>query len=199
MAISTIDTVQFDLSMISEITGNPLTANMYTVDGVYDTDGVTRRKLSIGQLVMAVCLKIATDYEKQIIDKMAANSRTTTTLEALTDIQSQFVVNGEFNATPSSEDFPDGKWHYYVNGESVERTTSSWSTLLTDLGIQYASGELDSAVSEIGNKMDSLNSVNQQDMIELQSLTNKRDQAYDLISAVLKSLNTVLLTNVNNY
>ncbi len=35
-------------------------------------------------------------------------------------------------------------------------------------------------------------------MIKLQSLTNKRDQAYDLISNALKSINTVLTGTMNN-
>jgi len=35
-------------------------------------------------------------------------------------------------------------------------------------------------------------------MILLQSETNKRDQAYDMVSNILKSINTVLIGNVNN-
>ena len=35
-------------------------------------------------------------------------------------------------------------------------------------------------------------------MIELQSITNKRDQAYDMISNILKSFNTILTATVNN-
>ena len=46
--------------------------------------------------------------------------------------------------------------------------------------------------------MDEKNSFSQQSMIELQSLTNKRDQSYDMVSNILKSLNTVMTGNVNN-
>ena len=46
--------------------------------------------------------------------------------------------------------------------------------------------------------MDELNTFSQQKMIELQSLTNKRDQSYDMISNILKSLNTVLTGTVGN-
>ena len=46
--------------------------------------------------------------------------------------------------------------------------------------------------------MDSLNSFSQQKMIELQSETNKRDQAYNLITNILKSLNTVQVGISNN-
>ena len=47
--------------------------------------------------------------------------------------------------------------------------------------------------------MDEKNSFSQKTMIELQSLTQKRDQSYDMISNVIKSLNTVLVSNVNNF
>ena len=46
--------------------------------------------------------------------------------------------------------------------------------------------------------MDAKNTFSQQAMIELQSLTAKRDQSYDMISNVLKSLSTVMTANVNN-
>ena len=46
--------------------------------------------------------------------------------------------------------------------------------------------------------MDEKNTFSQQKMIELQSLTNKRDQSYDMISNVLKSLNTTIIGNINN-
>jgi hypothetical protein len=46
--------------------------------------------------------------------------------------------------------------------------------------------------------MDEKNTFSQQKMIELQSLTNKRDQSYDMVSNILKSLNNVIIGNVNN-
>ena len=54
---------QIYLSMTSPETGEYLTGNVYTVDGVYEADGVTLRSLSIGGLVMALCLKRAHDLE----------------------------------------------------------------------------------------------------------------------------------------
>ncbi len=56
----------------------------------------------------------------------------------------------------------------------------------------------DELITAIESKMDSLNSFSQQKMIELQSETNKRDQAYDMITNILKSLNTVQVGIVNN-
>ena len=62
----------------------------------------------------------------------------------------------------------------------------------------YLPSSTDELITQIESKMDSLNSFSQQKMIELQSLTNKRDQSYDMISNILKSLNTTMVGNVNN-
>ena len=56
----------------------------------------------------------------------------------------------------------------------------------------------DQLITDIESKMDSLNSFSQEKMIELQSETNKRDQAYDMITNILKSMNTVQVGIVNN-
>ncbi len=72
---------------------------------------------------------------------------------------------------------------------------------LTPLGPTAPDGILptgDQLITEIESKMDSLNSFSQQKMIELQSETNKRDQAYDMITNILKSLNTVQVGIANN-
>jgi hypothetical protein len=53
-------------------------------------------------------------------------------------------------------------------------------------------------LTALESKMDEKNTFSQQAMIELQSLTNKRDQAYDMVSNVLKSVNTVLVGIANN-
>ena len=53
-------------------------------------------------------------------------------------------------------------------------------------------------LTAIEAKMDEKNTFSQQTMIELQSLTAKRDQSYDMISNVLKSFSTVMTANVNN-
>ena len=62
----------------------------------------------------------------------------------------------------------------------------------------YLPSNTDELITEIESKMDSLNSFSQQKMIELQSETNKRDQSYDLITNILKSLNTVQVGISNN-
>ena len=189
-----IDTVEFDLSMVSPETGRYLTARAYTVDGVNNVDG-TPRELSIGQLVMAICLQRATALEASIIALMEEMNATSAQLEAMTQIETDILDGGAnmANAGTSSVVY-DG-------------TTYSFRDFLVNvMGMDTASvptGFVDASntdfITALEAKMDEKNSFSQQKMIELQSLTSKRDQSYDMISNVLKSLNTVQVGIVNNY
>ena len=56
----------------------------------------------------------------------------------------------------------------------------------------------DAIIANIESKLDELNTMSQEQMITLQSETNKRDQSYDMISNILKSLYTVMTGIANN-
>ena len=198
MAIG-IDT--FDLSMTSPDTGRYLTANFYTVDGVTNADG-SLRQLSIGQLVMAICLSRASKLEADIIALMEEMSTTSAQLADMTKIE-QAVI----------DDFAANQNGHAYNLDNVTVTSSTSAVqLLRDLEVinssqQYVRNDsilsnadimYDDFITQIESKMDEKNSFSQQKMIELQSLTNKRDQSYDMISNVLKSLNTTIIGNINN-
>ena len=196
-----IGTVEFDLSMVSPESGEFLTARAYTVEGVTNVDG-SLRQLSIGQLVMAICLSRASKLEADIIALMEEMSTTSAQLADMTKIE-QAVID-DFAANQSGH-------AYNLNNVTVTSSTSAVK-LLRDLGVinstqQYVRNDsilsnadimYDDFITEIESKMDEKNSFSQQKMIELQSLTNKRDQSYDMISNVLKSLNTTMTGIVNN-
>ena len=196
-----IGTVEFDLSMVSPQTGEFLTARAYTVEGVENPDG-SLRQLSIGQLVMAICLSRASKLEADIIALMEEMSTTSAQLADMTKIE-QAVID-DFAANQNGH-------AYDLNNVTVTSSTSAVQ-LLRDLEVINSSQTYvrndkilsvadimyDDFITQIESKMDEKNSFSQQKMIELQSLTNKRDQSYDMISNVLKSLNTVLVGNANN-
>ena len=197
-----IGTVEFDLSMASPETGEMLTARAYTVDGVTNEDG-SLRLLSIGQLVMAICLQRASELEASIIALMEEMNTTSAQLADMTKIE-QAVID-EFTSNASDH-------AYNLNNVSVTSSTSAVQ-LLREMGVindsqtyvrndaVYSEADIlyDDFISQIESKMDEKNSFSQQKMIELQSLTNKRDQSYDMISNVLKSINTQIIGNVNNF
>ena len=187
-------TQQIELSMCSPQTGLPLTANVYTIEGV--TDDGSPRLMSIGQLVMAICLQRASALEDQIIGVMNDINANTQLLEALTTVETALTavgVGGSLDMTTQSSydgrqvsypEFLGGAEFMAMSGLPVN---SSWSY-----------NEVQTVISLVEDKMDSLNTISQDTLIQLQSLTAKRDQTYDLASNVLKSLNNVLVGNANN-
>jgi hypothetical protein len=182
------NTVEFDLSFDKSRVGGAgnLTASYYTVDGVNNLDG-SARPLSIGQLVMALCLARATELEAEIIEVVESLNETSEDLERLTEIEKKIVETTSGNVDLTKETLADGQT-YKAFLESKGITVSS----------DTANSSSEQLLTDIEAKMDSLNSFSQQTMIDIQSLTAKRDQSYDMISNILKSLHTTLLTNVNN-
>lgn len=180
---------QIYLSMQSTDTGEYLMANVYTLPGVCEVDGKTPRLLSIGQLVMALCLQRAAALETDIVSKMNTLENTTEQLELMTQIESN-VLEGDVNMKSRRVTYLGTGYTYY--------------DFLTDIMEmdEVPSGTVNASSTEflsaLESLMDSKNSFSQQTMIELQSQTTKRDQAYDMVSNVLKSINTVLIGNVNN-
>ena len=217
MAIA-VDT--FDLSLRSTETGQRLTANVYYVDGVTDASGLPRA-LSIGELVMALCLDRAAKLEAGIIALMEQMNNTTAKLEALTEIE-QNIVDWAAEQSTKTYVYLDGRSSRVLKNGPYAGTTYLDFLLsglddnpdddvddTIDLGGNEAvwvnvpaddptAIKFEDFITTIESKMDSLNSFSQQTMIELQSQTSKRDQAYDMISNVLKSINTVLVGNANN-
>ena len=199
------------LSMANPDNGELLTANVYTVAGVQNADG-TPRLLSIGQLVMAICLQRAAALEAAIIEKMDLMEKTSAQLEAMTGIEEK-VIGWPTMANPPHT----GYEHLYHDADKISGTGSEYDGMTMEAFLQQMgvigqeiecvrwSGTkdpndimYDDFITALESKMDEKNSFSQKTMIELQSLTNKRDQSYDMVSNILKSLNTTLIGNVNN-
>ena len=182
-------------------TGEYLTANVYTVAGVTNADGSLRR-LSIGGLVMALCLKRAHDLEMGyndsvsgqhvdgIVEIMNSLESTTELLERMTEIETK-VLDGNV-------DLKTKKLWY----RGVEMTYYEFLTTCTEVENVPETGTVNAKSTDflaaLEAEMDSKNSFSQQTMIQLQSQTTKRDQAYDMVSNVLKSVNNALVGNANN-
>ena len=186
MAIA-VDT--FDLSLRSTDTGRRLTANVYFVDGVTDATGLPRA-LSISELVMAICLDRAAKLEAGIIGLMEEMSVTTAQLEAMTIIEQNVVdwaARTKSNSTMSltttvlPDAAPYGGMSYYDFLVALNVINRNVTDVVVNGDAVSASLTYDDFIAAIESAMDSCNSFSQQKMIELQSQTSKRDQAYDMI------------------
>lgn len=190
----TFDTDAITLSLRNAQTGKALSANVYEVTF---NDG-SMRTMSIAQLVMAICLERATEMEADVVDIMEQMARVTANIEAISDIEKKLLeLNDGENITNVN-----GSWtiaYEDAYGNVIEETFTSASSVLNNLGIAAsAASSIDSIIDNIESKLDELNTTSQEQMITLQSQTNKRDQSYELISNVVKSLYTVMTGVANN-
>lgn len=183
--MATFEIASINLSM-KDAGGDLLTANVYKLEGVQNADG-SLREMSIGQLVMALCLSRATEIEAKIVAKMEAMAANSADLEKLTALDKDLV---EWLA--ANENNKSAIWNKYA----------AYKDALALAGYpdarSYSYAQVETLVSDVEAKMDSLNSVSQTTLIDIQSLTATRDDTYNLVSNVLKSLQTVLIGNVNN-
>ena len=189
-----LGTVEFDLSMVSPETGEYLTARAYTVDGVLGVDNQPRL-LSIGQLVMAICLQRAASLEAGIITLMEEMNSTSVKLELMTQIEADILDGGANMANINTSHVTYEGRDYDFRAFLVNVVRMDAASVPSD----FVSATDTDFITALEAKMDEMNSFSQQKMIELQSQTSKRDQAYDMISNVLKSLNTVQVGILNNY
>ena len=185
---------QFDLSFdLGRVGGEgSLSGNCYYVDGIFVEGTSTLRPLSIGQLVMALCLLRATELESEIVEIANTLESSSEKLENLAEIENAIV--GAENGSQidlKAKRLASGVTYYaYLTENAYGISISSVPS--------KADSSSDDLISEIESKMDSLNSFSQQTMIDIQAKVNKRDQSYDMLTNILKSVFTTLSTNAGN-
>lgn len=201
--MDTFTTGKIDLSMASPTTGRLLQATVYYVDGVVDANG-DPRALSITQLVMALCLYRATELESDIVREMEAMAENTEKLDYYAKIESDMAT--WYKAHPETTFKPgDVSQSECPNLYSLIKGKDSitWDQFLEEIGEdstkkEWTYDEFEELMTKVEDTMDTLNTLSQEQLINIQSLTSKRDDTYSLISNVIKSINTVLTGNVNN-
>ena len=187
-------TAQCDLSFdLGRVGGEGLlSGSCYFVEGIFAEGSSALRPLSIGQLVMALCLARATELEAEIVETANTLESSTEKLENLAEIENAIVGAEEGAAIDlKARRLSSGvTYHAYL-------TQSAYGISLPSVPdrADSSSGDL---ISEIESRMDSLNSFSQQTMIDIQAKVNKRDQSYDMLTNILKSLYTTLSTNAGN-
>ena len=139
--------------------------------------------LTIGQLAIAVSMRAAAEYEAQSVLKM---NRMTAGSELLSKASGYMA-------------------------EVADDVVDNWSTLKTaivnELGIPADSLPDDistykkrmTAVAALKAKVDSLTQTQQTDMIDLQTLVNRRDVAFSTSSNVVRALGTSMSGNAENF
>ena len=155
------------------IEANQIAVNRYAPDGnqainLYSTE--TAGNLTLSQLVAAVCIRAAGALEEQSVNKMNMMSIGTETLEKASDYMQQIA----------------------------EETLSDWATakayLSDTVGVAGLPEDLSSyekrmqAVNAIKERLETLTQQAQEDMIDMQTLINRRDMTFNTSSNIVKAI-----------
>lgn len=136
--------------------------------------------LTIGQLVIAVSLRAAAAYESQSVLKMNRMTRDSEILEAAAGYM-QDVAEGS------------GNWN------KIKAFCKESLGITSDLpdNIDTYEKRMD-AIKLMKAKVDALAQSQQTDMIDLQTLVNRRDVAYSTSSNILRAIGTSMNGNAGN-
>jgi hypothetical protein len=188
------------------ITVDTIATNRYAPEGaqeinLYSTGLEGGSNLTLGQLVMAVCIRAAATYESQSVTKMNTMTAGSIKLDDAADWLEK-IASGSFKT--GDED----------SIEVLKFLTETMGIAQSELpcGASFVDGsapkyflEVDTydkrmqAASVLKNKMEALARTQQQDMIDLQTMVNRRDVAYSTSSNVVKAMGTSMTGEANNF
>ena len=137
--------------------------------------------LTIGQLAIAVSMRAAAEYEAQSVIKM---NRMTSGSEKLS-LCGQYMQE----VSDGTANWPVVK-AYLTNvigiKEGLPDTIDTYAKRMT-------------AVAQIKAKVDAMTQVQQEEMIDLQTLVNRRDVAFSASSNIVRTLGTSMNGNAGNF
>ena len=154
----------------------PSGANAISLYGTDRTDGLT-----LGQLIIAVSMRSAAENEAQGVVKMNRMTGGSDKLEKVADYMAQ-IANG------------DGDW---AKIKTYCQTELGITDELPDAIDTYAKRM--SAVAALKAKADALTQQQQTEMIDLQTLVNRRDVAYSASSNIVRALGISQDRNAMNF
>ncbi len=163
---------------------------------------------NLTQLAIMVCLANATKLEQEItaeMEKIAQNNNRINTANAICEWLLTCTLSGTLNAATQID---------YVKADGSDAVASYKDLMTTELGVtkytidgnsyniadknSYNYQECQAILTAMNNKVDELNSLSQENMITLQALVDKRNQAYELGSNISKLLGTGYISVSNN-
>lgn len=153
--------------------------------GAFIMDG---QKYDLDTLIMTLQLQRAENIDKQIEDQANEMKSRNQKLQMLNELM--------IKARGCKEDMAAADTEPFMIGTQGPKTMSQWFTefdLTLELPASDANAEGKKAtwetnISNLKGRTDSLNSSSQLDMIRLQGLMNKRNQAFEMMTNVLSKI-----------
>ena len=162
-----------------------IATNRYAPSGseairMYDTGA--SGAITLGQLVQAVCIRSAAAYEAQSVIKMNRMSEGSANLDAAAAWLSQIVAGtADWGAAKA----------FLTGTLGIEESALPADLTSYDRRMQ--------AATALKAKLDALVQDQQEQMIDLQTMVNRRDVAYSTSSNVVRALGTSQSDNAQNF
>ena len=162
------------------------------INATYDLNwnNVTMNGLSLSRVIMLVTIIRAELIEQQLVEQMEDLAARTAKLHSSATAE-QYILDNYNNTINSSTTIAG--LYTYPDGSQV---TNLQTFLQNVLGINvsfsgnWSQEKKDEVISAIQSKQDELNTISQETSINIQSLINKRDQAYLLGSNAISLFNS---------
>ncbi len=155
------------------IEANMIAVNRYAPEGskainLYSTS--TAENLTVGQLVSAICIRTACALEEQSVNKMNLMNANTETLDQASTYMQQ-IAESTLTDWTSAKDYLE--------------STLGVTGLPDDLSTYNRRMQ---AINAIKEKLEGMTQQAQEDMIDLQTLINRRDLSYNTSSNIVKTM-----------
>lgn len=169
------------------ITAEQIGTNRYAPSG-YDSvrlygngDSPDAQGLTLGQLMIAVCMQCASAYESQSVVKMNILTSGATVLDEASAWLEQ-IANGSAD-WEAAKVFLTGTLK--ISADALPANIDTYNNRMA-------------AVGTVKEKVDQLAQQQQRDMIDLQTLVNRRDVAFSTSSNTVKALGNSQVANASN-
>ena len=169
------------------ITMSEIGTNKYAPDScksiwLFNTGDEGGEMLTIGQLSIAIAMKTASAYEHQSVVKMNLMNVNTQKLESASDWLTK-VANGTADYTQAKAFCIN---ELKLTGSELPADINSFNNRML-------------MAKAMKTKIDALAQSQQEDMIDLQTLINRRDVAYSTSTSVVTAFGSSMQANASNF
>ncbi|MEK5252048.1 hypothetical protein NST74_01085 [Paenibacillus sp. FSL F4-0125] len=164
-------------SVKDALNGNATQNSVGSVNGVGGVTQVNIQGMDLETALMAVQSSRASMLEDQLKDQIESVQAKNETISKLNQLLG--IINEELGKLPSG-----------TEANAAVKLADDKGAMFTamSMAIPQTKGELESLLGQIKSQIDSASNSQQMDMLRLQSLSNKRNEAFDVMTNFVKKM-----------
>ena len=162
----------------------PINGNQFT--SAVNVTSLMKTDMNIPEMMMAIQIERGNVLDNQIKDQMADMQKRNLWLK-----DANSALNAMRTARPTGEKDAAKDYGTFTDGAGKQQNVHDWMTS-NGVSIETAGNdkagiqsEFDAAIQNLKGSIDTVNSQSQMDMVRLQGLMDKRNQAFDMMTNTL--------------